>query len=362
MISMKPGTSKMATALMAVVGLASSLGTLLPARAQEGGGLGSVSSCPAAAEIAAATTIYALSNDSGLNARQASALLTTTMRQLSMSAPEQATALNVAAMKALQQVVLDSAAAGKTPQTELSHDQVAALPPEEAVTTPDGYRKMTKAVIQGGVDGAMSMGFGAEGLQALVTAVAVSMVQDAGAQAALAATQNKNGENAKFLPMSDAETAKDVTSLIVSTIVQVALSAGFTDKEISTAVNKAAADATEAADKIGDLVAAQSAAAAGTDAATSVANEVASAVAKETASAVARAVAAEIKNHVDTKFQPGAQDPEAVTDSLSTRGVGTRDTLPTAPGQAIYPGVNTPPSSLTPQSTPASTPTDASRR
>lgn len=347
---MKPGTSKIATALVALVGFAAFPGMLLPARAQEGGGLGSVSSCPAAAEIAAATTIYALSNDSGLNARQASALLTTTMRQLSMSAPEQATALNVAAMKALQQVVLDSAAAGKTPQTELSHDQIAALPPEEAVTTPDGYRKMTKAVIQGGVDGAMSMGLGAEGLQALVTAVAVSMVQDAGAQAALAATQNKNGENAKFLPMADAETAKDVTSLIVSTIVQVALSAGFTDKEISTAVNKAAADATEAADKIGDLVAAQSAAAAGTDAATSVANEVASAVAKETASAVARAVAAEIKNHVDTKIQPGAQDPEAVTDPLSTPGDGTKNTLNTAPGQAIYPGVNAPPQSLTPAS------------
>jgi hypothetical protein len=66
-------------------------------------------------------------------------------------------------------------------------------------------------------------------------------LQGAGTQAALAATQNKNGENTKFLPMSDAETAKDVTSLIVSTIVQVALSAGFTDTEISTAINKAAA-------------------------------------------------------------------------------------------------------------------------
>jgi hypothetical protein len=357
MISMKLGTSKMATALMALVGLAASLGPLLPAHAQDGGGLGSVSSCPAAAEIAAAATIYALSNDSGLTSRQASALLTTTMRQLSMSAPEQATALNVAAMKALQQVVLDSAAAGKTPQSDLSHDQVAALPPEEAITTPDGYRKMTKAVIQGGVDGAMSMGFGAEGLQALVTAVTISMVQDAGTQAALAVTQNKTGENTKFLPMSDAETAKDVTSLIVSTIVEVALRAGFTDKEISTAINKAAADATEAADKIGDLLAAQSAAATGTSAATSVANEVASAVAKETAAAVAKAVAAEIKNHVDTKIQPGAQDPEAVTDTLSTPGVGTRDTLPTAPGQAIIPGVNVPPQNLSPLPTPTPKPT-----
>ena len=357
MISMKPETSKIATALVALVGLAASLGTLPPAHAQEGGGLGSVSSCPAAAEIAAAATIYALSNDSGLNSRQASALLTTTMRQLSMSAPEQATALNVAAMKALQQVVLDSAAAGKTPQSDLSHDQIAALPPEEAVTTPDGYRKMTKAVIQGGVDGAMSAGFGAEGLQALVTAVAVSLVQDAGAQAALAATQNKNGENAKFLPMADAETAKDVTSLIVSTIIDVALRAGFTDKEISTAINKAAKDAFEAADKIGDIVGTQSASAAGVGAATSAANEVASAVAKETASAVARAVAMEIKTHVDTKIQLGAQDPEAVTDSLSTPGVGTRDTLPTAPGQAIIPGVNVPPQNLSPLPTPTPTPT-----
>jgi len=347
----------MATALASLVAFAASLGTLLPARAQEGGGLGNVSSCPAAAEIAAAATIYALSNDSGLTSRQASALLTTTMRQLSMSAPEQATALNVAAMKALQQVVLDAAAAGKTPQTDLSHDQIAALPPEEAVTTPDGYRKMTKAVIQGGVDGAMSMGLGAEGLQALITAVTVSMVQDAGLQAAIAVNQNKSGENAKFLPMSDAKTATDVTSLIVSTIVQVALTAGFTDKEISTAINKAASEAFEAAKNISDIAAAQSASAAGTDAATSAANEVASAVAKETASAVAKAVAMEIKNHVDTKIQLGTQDPEAVTDSLSTPGVGTRDTLPTAPGQAIIPGVNVPPQNLAPLPTPTPVPT-----
>lgn len=360
---MKSGTSQMATALVAFVGLAASLGTLPPAHAQEGGGLGSVSSCPAAAEIAAAATIYALSNDSGLNSRQASALLTTTMRQLSMSAPEQATALNVAAMKALQQVVLDSAAAGKTPQSDLSHDQIAALPPEEAVTTPDGYRKMTKAVIQGGVDGAMSMGLGAEGLQALITAVTVSMVQDAGMQAALAVNQSKNDQNTKFLPMSDAETAKDVTSLIISTIVDVALRAGFTDKEISTAINKAANDAIEAANNIGDLVGAQSASAAGVGAATSAANEVASAVAKETASAVAKAVAAEIKNHVDTKIQPGAQDPEAVTDTLSTPGVGTKDTLPTAPGAPILPGVNTPPNSLSdPNPDPAPTPAPTPRR
>lgn len=366
MISMKPGTSKIATALVALVGFAVSPGMLLPVRAQEGGGLGSVSSCPAAAEIAAAATIYALSNDSGLTSRQASAFLTTTMRQLSMSAPEQATPLNVAAMKALQKVVLDAAAAGKTPQTDLSHDQVALLSPEEAVTTPDGYRKMTKAVIQGGVDGAMSMGLGAEGLQALITAVTVSMVQDAGMQAAVAQAQNKNGENTKFLPISDAETAKDVTAIIVSTIVQVALTAGFTDKEISTAINKAANEAVEAANSIGDLVGAQSASSAGTDVATSAANEVASAVAKETASAVAKAVAMEIKNHVDTKIQFGAQDPEAVTDPLSTPGVGTRDTLPTAPGQTIIPGVNTPPQSLssqpTPNPTPVSTPTPASPR
>ena len=347
----------MATALVALVGFAASLGTLPSAHAQEGGGLGSVSSCPAAAEIAAAATIYSLSNETGLTSRQASALLTTTMRQLSMSAPEQATALNVAAMKALQQVVLDAAAAGKTPQTELSHDQIAALPPEEAVTTPDGYRKMTKAVIQGGVDGAMSMGLGAEGLKELITAVTVSMVQDAGMQAAVAVNQGKNDQNTKFLPMSDAGTAKDVTALIVSTIVQVALTAGFTDKEISTAINKAAADALEAADKIGDIVGAQSASAAGVGAATSAANEVASAVAKETASAVAKAVAAEIKNHVDTKIQLGAKDPEAVTDSLSTPGVGTRDTMPTAPGQAIIPGVNVPPQNLSPLPTPRPTPT-----
>lgn len=357
MISIKPETSRIATALAVWVGFAASLGTLLPVRAQEGGGLGSVSSCPAAAEIAAAATAYALSDETGLTSRQASALLTTTMRQLSMSAPEQTTAHTIAAMKALQQVVLDAAAAGKTPQTELSHDQIAALPPEEAVTTPDGYRKMTKAVIQGGVDGGVSMGLGAEGLKDLITAVAVSMVQDAGVQAAVAVSQNKNGENTKFLPMSDAETAKDVTTLIVSTMVQVALTAGFSDKEISTAINKAGNEATEIAKNIGDILGAESASAAGVSAATSAANEVASAVAKETAAAVATAVAKEIKYHVDTKIQLGAKDWEAVTDPLSTPGVGTQDTIPTAPGRPIIPGVNVPPQNLSPLPTPTPTPT-----
>ena len=336
------------------------------AAAQE---LGTISTCPPAPEISAAAVAFALSNDSGLNARQSSALLTTMMRQITLSAPYLAPESTLAAMKSLQQSVLASSAKGTATPRDATPEQVSMLSPEEAVTTPEGYRKMTKAVIQGGIDGAMTAGLGAEGLQKLITAVTVSLVADAALQAAKSAVNNPNKDPSKSLPMDTPEEGSALTKVIVNTIVQVALKAGFTDQEISTAINKAGDVCVETAknlenailkpgagggtDQAVDSVAGQVAA----QVASQVASQVAAQVAKEVAIAVASAVASEIKNHVDTKSQQMAPDPEAVTDSLSTPGVGTRDTLPTAPGQAIIPGVNVPPQNLSPLPTPTPTPT-----
>ena len=352
---------------------------LSSARAQE---LGTISTCPAAPEIAAASTAYVLSNETGLNSRQSSALLTTMLNQLTVSAPEFATPVTVASMKTIQQAVLDSSAKGQAPTENLSHDQIAELPPEQAVLTPDGYRKMTKAVVQGAIQGAMTMGMGADGLRELITAVTTSMVLDAAKQAAATAIRKDNGTftPSNALPMDNAENGKDVTALVVSTIVQVALKAGYSDKQISDAVNKAGDECTKMAKNIDQLLAADptvatlagggaanttdtaAATAAGTansvatQVANQVASQVASQVAKQVAAQVAAAVAAEVKYQVDTKIQGAAED----TGTLPPTQTQTQ-TLPTAPGTAIIPGVNAPPTVLSvPDPTPAPTPRLAS--
>ena len=359
-------------ALMVMLG-STLLMTVPNAEAQD---LGKISTCPSAPQISAAATAFALSNDSGLKARQASVLITTVMRQITQSAPYLASESTLAAMKSLQLAVLASSAKGEVARNDLAPEKVSTLSIEQAITTSDGYRKMTKAVVQGGIDGAMSMGLGAEGLQKLITAVTVSLVADASVQSANSAVNNPNKDPSKALPMDTPEEGSALTKVIVSTIVQAALKAGFTDQEISTAINKAGNVCVETAKnlenailkpgagsgtdqamdsvagQVASQVAAQVASQVAAQVAAQVASQVAAQVAKEVAVAVASAVAAEVKNHVDTKIQLGAQDPEAVTDPLSTPGVGTKDTLPTAPGQAIIPGVNVPPQNLAPLPTP----------
>jgi|688.fasta_scaffold23024_11 hypothetical protein len=310
-------------------------------------GLGGVSRCDQAPQIAASAASFALQNNTGLNSQQASAVVTTVVRQASQSAPYLADAICTAALNSIQQTVLQTASQGQTPQGNLSRNEVATLPPEEAVATPDGYREMSKAVVKGAIEGAVSARMGTEGLQQLIAAVTISIVKDAAMQAS---SQNGTTDPTHGLPMDNVEEAKAMTTALVATIVQVALRAGFSDKQVSTAIDRAAAQCADAAQNIGSTIQ----------------NGAPGSVATEVASQVAGQVAAEVQNQVDTKIQLGAQDPEAVTDTLSTPGVGTRDTLPTAPGQAIIPGVNVPPQSLSSQPTsnptPVSTPTPASPR
>lgn len=346
------------TALCAVAILAQ----IVSLRAQE---LGSVTTCPAAPEIAAAGTAYVLSNETGLNSRQASALITSIMNQITRSAPEFATPATIASMKTIQQAVLDSASKSQTPTESLTHDQIAELPPEQAVLTPDGYRKMTKSVIQGAVQGAMSMGMGADGLRALITAITTSMVVDAAKQAAQTAIRKENGTYtpSNSLPMDNAENGKDVTALIVTTIVNVASTAGYSDKQISDAVNRAGDECTKIADNIDQLLgddvsggaAADTAAGTANQVANQVASQVASQVAKQVAAEVAKAVATEVKYHVDTTIQGAAKDSDTPAGTLPPT-----ETLPTAPGSQIIPGGNAPPNVIVPKPTPAPTPSPVS--
>jgi hypothetical protein len=272
--------------------------------------LGDVSSCAEAPQIAAAATSFALQNDSGLNARQASAVVTTVVRQATQAAPYAVAAIATAAMQSIQQTVLQTAAQGKTPQGDLSHEQVAQLTPQEAVTVADGYRKMTKAVAQGAIDGAVSSGMGAPELQQLIAAVTVSIVKDAGVQAALTAATSKNGtpDPSKSLPIDTAEEGQKVTAMIVATIVQVAQNSGFTEKEVSTAVNRAAAECLATAQNIGSVIQQEVSSGAASQVAGQVANQVASQVAAEVAKQVATAVAAEVLNHTVPKSPQGGTD------------------------------------------------------
>jgi hypothetical protein len=254
-----------------------------------------------------------------------------------------------AAMQTLQQTVLQTAAQGKTPQGNLSHEEVAQLSPAEAVAVSDGYRKMTKAVVQGAIDGGVSAGIDAPELQKLIASVTVSMVKDAGVQAAITATTSKNGtpDPSKGLPMDTAEEGKEVTALIVGTITQVAKNAGFTEKEINVAVNRAAAEAVATAQNIDSVIRQSVASQVAGQVAGQVANQVASQVAVEVAKQVATAVAAEVVRPVTPVTGEDSNDAPSQNQNTAPK------TLPTSPGQTINPGVNTPPTVLTPP-TPAS--------
>lgn len=348
---MNPGSAMAKASLVPVLALVLVIPNL---RAQ---GLGGVSTCPSAPQITAAATSFALQGNNGLNARQASAVVTTVVRQATQAAPYAIAEICTAAMQTLQQTVLQTAAQGKTPQGNLSHEEVAQLSPSESVAVDDGYRKMTKAVVQGAIDGGVSAGIGAPELQELIAAVTTSMVKDAGTQAALTAATSKNGtpDPSKGLPMDTVEEGKTVTALIVSTIAQVARTAGFSDKEISTAIDRAAAQAVAAAQNIESVLKQEASRGVANQVAGQVANEVASQVASQVAAQVAKqvatAVAAEVLKHDTPKSQQGGNDDG--DDAAPTQNQNNAPkTLPNAPGQSINPGVNTPPNVLAPQPTP----------
>ena len=345
---MNPGSATAKASFVPVLALLLVIPNL---RAQ---GLGGVSTCPSAPQITAAATSFALQGDTGLNARQASAVVTTVVRQATQAAPYAMAEICSAAMQTVQQTVLQTAAQGKTPQGDLSHEEVAQLSPQEAVAVSDGYRKMTKAVVQGAIDGGVSAGIDAPELQKLIASVTTSMVKDAGMQAALTAATSKDGtpDPSKGLPMDTAEEGKTVMAMIVATITQVAKNAGFSDKEISTAVNRAAAESVATAQNIDSVIRQGVASEVAGQVAGQVANQVASQVAVEVAKQVATAVAAEVVKPTSQLSTPGGG--ADVDDAAPTQNQNNAPkTLPTAPGQTINPGVNTPPTVLTPP-TPAS--------
>ena len=322
---MRRSSSRTTVSLFAAGALLSSAGML------EAQSLGGISRCPAAAQIAAAATHAALQNNTGLNARQSSAVVTTVVRQASQSAPYAAADICTASMQVIHQVVLASASRGNTPQGNLTHNQVAELPPEAAITTADGYRKMTKAVVQGAIDGCVSSGLGAEGLQQLITAVANSMVKDAASQAAVTAVATKNGtaDPTHGLPMDTVAEGTTVTKALVGTIVQVALDNGFSAKEVTAAVNRSASAAITTAQNIGSTMQNELAGSAAAGVASQVANEVATSAAK----AVATAIAADIQSHVDTKtLSTAATDPTDNTPTTTQNQNQNVNTPTTTPG------------------------------
>jgi hypothetical protein len=344
---MNPGSAMAKASFVPVLALLLVIPNL---RAQ---GLGGVSTCPSAPQITAAATSFALQGDTGLNSRQASAVVTTVVRQATQAAPYAMSEICTAAMQTVQATVLQTAAQGKTPQGDLSHEEVAQLSASEAVAVADGYRKMTKAVVQGAIDGGVSAGIDAPELQKLIASVTTSMVKDAGLQAALTATTSKDGtpDPSKGLPMDTAEEGKTVTAMIVATIAQVAKNAGFSDKEISTAVNRAAAECVNVAQNIDSVIRQGVASEVAGQVAGQVANQVASQVAVEVAKQVATAVAAEVVKPTSQLSVPDGG--EGRDDAPTQNQNNAPKTLPTAPGQTINPGVNTPPTVLTPP-TPAS--------
>ena len=78
---MNPGSAMAKASFVPVLALLLMIPTL---RAQ---GLGGVSSCNQAPQITAAATSFAMQGNNGLNSRQASAIVTTIVRQATQAAP-----------------------------------------------------------------------------------------------------------------------------------------------------------------------------------------------------------------------------------------------------------------------------------
>ena len=326
-------------------------------RAENAGGLGSISTCPAAPEIAATAVSFALSPQSGLTLFQANAATLTIIRQSCISTP------NLAPQIARQAVLAISRSAA------LAANRSAALPngtsPADAlaaqaavgVSATTGYSEIIQTVLRGAIQGCASTGMTTTDLKNILSAVCSAIVIESAKQAGASAALSQQGPLPveKSLPMDNAEHAVAVIKEVVATFSKTAAALGIPQVEIAGSINLAGQEAMETAKKItAETIAAEvSGLAAGR-----MARDVAVQVALQVAQQVAKEVAAQIVAQV---YQSVLGTQEAADQSK----YGT--TLPTAPGE-VRPGpfpnppVPTPTPFPTPPPTPVPTPTPPSPR
>ena len=344
--------------------------------AQEGGGLGSVSACPSAPIIADAAISYALSQDAGLSASQASAVIQNIIQQSSQSAPYAAPQIVSQVLAGISQAAKDASSQGLALPNSIAPEQAASLPAALAVSTTSTYKELCATVVAAAIRG---LGYNAvqspDLFAQVLVAATTSIVRDAGVQAARTAINTLNGphDDTQSLPMDNAENSVAVIKAMMASILDSAFAAGVTQDTLRKAIASAHAKCATEAQNISAMLAndpmIQAASQApAQEAASTVAGQTASQVAGQTASQVAGQTASQVAEQVAQKIAaavaslvvlpPDAAIPARNRSMTPYTENDTPPTLPTAPGDSEVPGVNVPPNILTPERspTPVSTP------
>ena len=344
--------------------------------AQEGGGLGSVSACPSAPIIADAAISYALSQDAGLSASQASAVIQNIIQQSSQSAPYAAPQIVSQVLAGISQAAKDAFSQGLALPNSIAPEQAASLPAALAVSTTSTYKELCATVVAAAIRG---LGYNAvqspDLFAQVLVAATTSIVRDAGVQAARTAINTLNGphDDTQSLPMDNAENSVAVIKAMMASILDSAFAAGVTQDTLRKALASAHAKCATEAQNISAVLAndpmIQAASQApAQEAASTVAGQTASQVAGQKASQVAGQTASQVAEQVAQKIAaavaslvvlpPDAAIPARNRSMTPYTENDTPPTLPTAPGDSEVPGVNVPPNILTPERspTPVSTP------
>jgi hypothetical protein len=344
--------------------------------AQEGGGLGSVSACPSAPIIADAAISYALSQDAGLSASQASAVIQNIIQQSSQSAPYAAPQIVSQVLAGISQAAKDASSQGLALPNSIAPEQAASLPAALAVTTTSTYKELCATVVAAAIRGLGHNAAQSPDLFAQVlVAAATSIVRDAGVQAARTAINTLNGphDDTQSLPMDNAEDSVAVIKAMMASILDSAFAAGVTQDTLRKALASAHAKCVTEAQNISavlanDPVIQAASQAPAQEAASTVAGQTASQVAGQAGSQVAGQTASQVAEQVAQKIAaavaslvvlpPDAAIPARNHSMTPYTENDSPPTLPTAPGDSEVPGVNVPPNILTPERspTPVSTP------
>ena len=351
-----------------------SLGTLVMASvmmtdlfAQDGGGLGSVSTCPSAPIIAAAASSYALSEEGGLTAAQASKVIQNIVQQSSASAPYAAPQIAAQVMAGISQAAKDAASQGLSIPSSVTPAQLASLPASLAVTTTAYYQSTVSAVAAGAIQGLGPAAAKYPDLLAqVVSAITTSIVREAAVQAAATAISKQNGTSdaSKTLPMGSVENAEAVAKAVVSSVLETCAAVGVSPISIKQAINGAKKDCVAEAQNVATLLvgdptiqaasqtpAPQDATAAAGQVAGQVAGEVAGQVAQQVAQQVALAVAQQVAQQAASQTT-GTQPAANQTSTTPSQSATLQNSV--VPNNSVF--VNPPPIPPTPTPTPATPP------
>jgi len=318
---------------------------ILTAQAQNGGGIGGVSTCSSAPQIAAAGAAFALSPQSGLPASQANALLKVVVTQAAAAAPYVSSEIARQSLQAVSQAMVAAASSDKAASGNGSTAQ-------SAITTPEGYKDALATVASASVAGTMKGGGDASMLSALVASIATTILSDVVAQATKADVATRTGDSggASGRPIASAEDAAAAEKAAISSVVETCLGMGVNPSEVAAALGYASTQAESAANSV----------------ASQVAGEVSGQVSQTVALQVSQQVAQQVSQQVS---QQATQSATQSASSQQTQNNSQNAPNPTAaglPGQSQNPLSSLPPilrptptpnpSATTTSPTPAPTP------